>query len=189
MSKLSPVPSPGRHGGDVLALSLTQRPRRNRKAEWSRRLVRENRPDGRRPDLADLPDRRGERPGGRRARCRGSSGLTDRRGGARGRAGGGSATFPPSRSFPTPTRRFATSVDRRRSTAAISSAAPSREIKRAVPEIGIITDVALDPYTSHGHDGVMEGERILNDETVEHTRAPGRCSRPRPAPTSSRPPT
>jgi porphobilinogen synthase len=41
-----------------------------------------------------------------------------------------------------------------------------REIKRAVPEIGIITDVALDPYTSHGHDGVMAGDRILNDETV-----------------------
>jgi porphobilinogen synthase len=41
-----------------------------------------------------------------------------------------------------------------------------REIKRAAPGIGIITDVALDPYTSHGHDGVLEGERILNDETV-----------------------
>ena len=41
-----------------------------------------------------------------------------------------------------------------------------REIKRAVPEIGIVTDVALDPYTSHGHDGVMEGERVLNDESV-----------------------
>jgi len=42
-----------------------------------------------------------------------------------------------------------------------------REIKRAVPEIGVITDVALDPYTSHGHDGVMDGDRILNDQTVE----------------------
>jgi porphobilinogen synthase len=41
-----------------------------------------------------------------------------------------------------------------------------REIKRAVPQIGIITDIALDPYTSHGHDGVMDGDRILNDETV-----------------------
>jgi porphobilinogen synthase len=42
-----------------------------------------------------------------------------------------------------------------------------REIKSAVPEIGLIADVALDPYTSHGHDGVMDGETILNDETVE----------------------
>ena len=41
-----------------------------------------------------------------------------------------------------------------------------RAIKAAVPEIGIICDVALDPYTSHGHDGVMEGSTILNDESV-----------------------
>jgi porphobilinogen synthase len=41
-----------------------------------------------------------------------------------------------------------------------------RALKRAVPEIGLVTDVALDPYTSHGHDGVMAGEEILNDETV-----------------------
>jgi porphobilinogen synthase len=41
-----------------------------------------------------------------------------------------------------------------------------RAIKAAVPDIGIITDAALDPYTSHGHDGVMRGETILNDETV-----------------------
>ncbi len=42
-----------------------------------------------------------------------------------------------------------------------------RAIKKAVPEIGIIVDVALDPYTSHGHDGLMRGETILNDPTVE----------------------
>jgi porphobilinogen synthase len=42
-----------------------------------------------------------------------------------------------------------------------------RAIKDAVPELGLIADVALDPYTSHGHDGVMDGETILNDETVE----------------------
>jgi porphobilinogen synthase len=41
-----------------------------------------------------------------------------------------------------------------------------RAIKRAVPELGIIADVALDPYTSHGHDGVMEGEEIVNDASV-----------------------
>ena len=39
----------------------------------------------------------------------------------------------------------------------------ARAIKAEVPQIGIICDAALDPYTSHGHDGVMEGERILND--------------------------
>jgi porphobilinogen synthase len=36
-----------------------------------------------------------------------------------------------------------------------------------VPEVGLIADVALDPYTSPGHDGVMQGDVILNDETVE----------------------
>jgi porphobilinogen synthase len=42
-----------------------------------------------------------------------------------------------------------------------------RAIKDAVPEIGVITDVALDPYTSHGHDGVLDDRGvILNDETV-----------------------
>ena len=43
-----------------------------------------------------------------------------------------------------------------------------KKIKDSVPEIGIITDVALDPYTSHGHDGILgdDGE-ILNDKTVE----------------------
>ena len=40
-----------------------------------------------------------------------------------------------------------------------------RAIKTAVPEIGILCDVALDPFTSHGHDGLLSGERILNDET------------------------
>ncbi len=42
-----------------------------------------------------------------------------------------------------------------------------RAIKGAVPDIGIITDVALDPYTSHGHDGLLEGDVIVNDATVE----------------------
>ena len=41
------------------------------------------------------------------------------------------------------------------------------EIKSRVPEIGIICDVALDPYTSHGHDGILVGETIDNDRTVE----------------------
>jgi porphobilinogen synthase len=41
-----------------------------------------------------------------------------------------------------------------------------RAIRNAVPSIGIVTDVALDPYTSHGHDGVMREDEILNDETV-----------------------
>jgi porphobilinogen synthase len=41
-----------------------------------------------------------------------------------------------------------------------------RAIKKAVPEIGVMCDVALDPYTSHGHDGLLRDGIILNDETV-----------------------
>lgn len=41
-------------------------------------------------------------------------------------------------------------------------------VKSAVPEIGVIADVALDPYTTHGHDGVLGAEGdVANDETVE----------------------
>jgi porphobilinogen synthase len=41
-------------------------------------------------------------------------------------------------------------------------------LKESIPELGVITDIALDPYTSHGHDGVIDKEgNILNDETVD----------------------
>ncbi|MEO1110808.1 MAG: porphobilinogen synthase [Pseudomonadota bacterium] len=42
-----------------------------------------------------------------------------------------------------------------------------RAIKAEGLNVGLMTDVALDPYTSHGHDGLMQGETILNDETVD----------------------
>jgi len=41
-----------------------------------------------------------------------------------------------------------------------------RAIKNEVPEIGVLCDVALDPFTSHGHDGLLRDGVILNDETV-----------------------
>lgn len=41
-----------------------------------------------------------------------------------------------------------------------------RAIKKAHPEIGVICDVALDPYTDHGHDGLLQDGVILNDETI-----------------------
>ncbi|MFB9150591.1 porphobilinogen synthase [Roseovarius ramblicola] len=43
----------------------------------------------------------------------------------------------------------------------------TRAIKAAVPEIAVMTDVALDPYSDTGHDGFVEGGRIVNDATVE----------------------
>ena len=43
-----------------------------------------------------------------------------------------------------------------------------RAVKKAVPELGVITDVALDPFTTHGQDGIIdESGYVLNDITVE----------------------
>ena len=39
-------------------------------------------------------------------------------------------------------------------------------VKAAFPDLGIICDVALDPFTSHGHDGLLDGDEILNDQTL-----------------------
>ena len=43
----------------------------------------------------------------------------------------------------------------------------TRAVRKAGVEIGVLLDAALDPYTSHGHDGLMKDGKILNDETVE----------------------
>ncbi len=61
-------------------------------------------------------------------------------------------------------------------------------MKRAVPEVGIMTDVALDPYTSHGHDGLMKDGAVLNDETVA-VLVEQSLIQAEAAPTSSPPPT
>ncbi len=42
-----------------------------------------------------------------------------------------------------------------------------REIKNQFPDIALMTDVAMDPYSSDGHDGIVENGEILNDETLE----------------------
>ena len=47
----------------------------------------------------------------------------------------------------------------------------TRAIKGAAPNIGVITDAALDPFTSHGHDGILRDGVIVNDETVEQIAA------------------
>ncbi len=48
----------------------------------------------------------------------------------------------------------------------------TRAVKEAVPDIGIITDAALAPFTNHGHDGILRDGIIVNDESVEQiTRA------------------
>ena len=47
----------------------------------------------------------------------------------------------------------------------------TRAIKEAAPSIGVITDVALDPFTDHGHDGILREGVIVNDETVAQIAA------------------
>tara|TARA_A100001011_G_scaffold285905_1_gene296500 strand:+ start:1549 stop:2541 length:993 start_codon:yes stop_codon:yes gene_type:complete len=42
-----------------------------------------------------------------------------------------------------------------------------RKIKKNNPNIGIMADVALDPYTDHGHDGILKNKEIINDETIK----------------------
>ena len=42
-----------------------------------------------------------------------------------------------------------------------------RLIKKKFPQIGVMCDVALDPYTSHGHDGIIVNNKVDNDQTVK----------------------
>ncbi|MCO5131321.1 MAG: porphobilinogen synthase [Xanthobacteraceae bacterium] len=146
------------------SLDLTVRLRRNRKSEWARRLVRENvlttddliwplfiiDGDNRRVDVASMPGvervsvdqavRDAERAMKLNIPC--------------------IALFP----YTEPSRR-----DERGSEALNPDnlvCQSVRAIKREFPDLGVLCDVALDPFTSHGHDGLIRDGKILNDETV-----------------------
>jgi porphobilinogen synthase len=164
MSKLSPFPRPSSEKVTSSSLNLSHRLRRNRKAEWSRRLVRENV-----LTTNDLiwPIFVVEGASGRQAipSMPGVERLTINEA-VREAERAAALNIPAIALFPytDPSLRDPTGSESLNSRNLVCRAV--REIKKAVPQIGIICDVALDPYTSHGHDGVMEGERILNDETV-----------------------
>ena len=164
-----PFPAPQERKAEAAAamtdaLGLTRRMRRNRKAEWSRRLVRENRLttddliwpifliDSADPvsPVAWMPgvDRLNIDEAVRQAEAAAKLGVP------------AIAPFP----YVDRTLRDETGSEALNSRNLMCRAV--RAIKAAVPEIGIICDAALDPYTSHGHDGVMDGERILNDPSV-----------------------
>ncbi|MFC5067966.1 porphobilinogen synthase [Flaviflagellibacter deserti] len=146
-------------------LDLPIRPRRNRKADWSRRLVRENA-----LSVSDLIWPiflvEGERhrepvasmPGVERLSVDEAVGEAER---AASLGIPALALFP----FTDPMLRDARGSEAQNPENLVCRAL--RAIKRAVPEIGLITDVALDPYTSHGHDGLLDGAEIVNDATVE----------------------
>ena len=145
-------------------LDLVHRPRRNRKAEWSRRLVREN--------VLTTDDLiwplflvEGEKTRVAVAAMPGVERLSVDEA-VRDAARAVELGVPALAFFP---YTEASLKDERGSEAFNESnlvCKACRAIKKEFPELGLITDVALDPYTSHGHDGLMEGERIVNDETV-----------------------
>ena len=145
-------------------LMLPHRPRRNRKSDWARRMVRENTLttndliwpifllDGqnRREYVSSMPgvERMSVDVAVKEAENAAKLGIPV------------IALFP----FTDPTKRDPDGSEALNSNNLVCQAC--RAIKAAVPNIGIMTDVALDPYTSHGHDGLLSGETILNDETV-----------------------
>ena len=150
--------------GTPPALDLTIRPRRNRKAEWARRLVRENvlttddliwplfvvQGDRTRSTVASMPGverlsvdeivRDAERAAKLDIPC--------------------IALFP----YTEPSLRDEHGSEACNPENLVCQAV--RAIKKEFPEIGVLCDVALDPFTSHGHDGLIKDGRILNDETV-----------------------
>ncbi|MBR0700373.1 porphobilinogen synthase [Bradyrhizobium sp. 62B] len=146
------------------ALDLTVRPRRNRKAEWARRMVRENvlttddliwplfliDGNNKREQVASMPGverlsvdqavREAERAMKLTIPC--------------------IALFP----YTEPSLRDEEGSEATNPNNLVCQAV--RAIKKEFPEIGLLCDVALDPFTSHGHDGLISDGRILNDETV-----------------------
>src|SRR5882724_1555459 len=148
-----------------VGLDLAKRPRRNRKAEWARRLVREH-------ELSThdliwplfLVDGTGTRvpvdsmPGIERLSVDEAVREAER---AAALAIPCLALFP----YTDPKRRDEDGSEALNPDNLVCRAI--RAIKQEVPEIGILCDVALDPYTSHGHDGLLRNGVIINDETVE----------------------
>lgn len=147
------------------ALSLRNRPRRNRKSEWARRLVREHvltTDDLIWPLFLMDGERRREpvkaMPGVERLTVDEAMREAER---------AAALDLPAIALFPytDPHRRDARGSEALNAQNLVCRAV--RAVKAAVPQIGIVTDVALDPFTSHGHDGLLhEDGRVLNDETV-----------------------
>ncbi|MDQ0504541.1 porphobilinogen synthase [Xanthobacter agilis] len=159
--RIHPVPEPT----GTPRLDLVQRPRRNRKSDWSRRLVREASlsvddliwpifvMEGRaaRAPIASMP---------------GVERLTVDEA-VRAAVHAAKLKIPALALFPyiDPTLRDPEGSEALNENNLVCQTL--RAIKAEVPQIGLITDVALDPFTSHGHDGLLEDGRILNDETVD----------------------
>ena len=158
-SRIAPVEA------EAPRLDLSIRPRRNRRAEWSRRLVRENvltTDDLIWPlflvDGIKVRARVDSMPGVERLSIDEAVRAAER---------AATLTIPCIALFPytEPGRRDEAGSEALNPDNLVCRAI--RAIKKEVPEVGILCDVALDPYTSHGHDGLLRDGIILNDETVE----------------------
>jgi len=148
----------------VDSLGLVHRPRRNRRTEWARRLVRENVVTA--DDLIwPLFLVEGERQRVPVPSMPGVERLSVDEA-VRAAVEAAEARIPAICFFP---MTDADKKDPRGSEAQHPDnlvCRALRAIKAEVPHLGLMTDAALDPYTSHGHDGVMSGDEIVNDETV-----------------------
>ncbi len=161
-----PFPSPESRQNEAHApsLGLTRRMRRNRKADWSRRLVRENlltTDDLIWPifliDSSEASTPVAWMPGVDRLNVDEA---------VRQAAEAAELGIPAIAPFPFVEKALRDPTGSEALNAENLMCRAVRAIKQEVPQIGIICDAALDPYTSHGHDGVMDGERILNDASV-----------------------
>jgi porphobilinogen synthase len=159
--RVLPAEAEGRPGAPP-ALDLAVRPRRNRRAEWTRRMVRETvlttddliwpmfvaegprAPVVSMPGVERLPVEDIVRAAERAARL----------------------TIPCIALFPYTDLSLRNESGSEALNPDNLVCQAIRAIKRAVPEVGVLCDVALDPYTSHGHDGLLRDSVILNDETV-----------------------
>ncbi|MPZ59254.1 MAG: porphobilinogen synthase [Rhizobiales bacterium] len=163
-SKVRFAPVTGEPGSDAGPLDLPTRMRRNRRAEWARRMVRETvlttddliwplfivAGESTRTPVPSMP---------------GVERLSVDEA-VREAARAAELTIPCVALFPytDPSRRDQDGSEALNPDNLVCRAV--RAIKNEVPEIGILCDVALDPYTSHGHDGLLRDGVILNDETV-----------------------
>src|SRR5512136_1784681 len=145
-------------------LGLVQRPRRNRKSDWSRRLMRETT-----LDVSDLiwplflieGEGRREPVGSMPGVFRLSIDLATEEVASAAALGVPAVALFPNTDPALRDENASVALDPQNLVCRAC-----RAIKASTPDIGVITDVALDPYTSHGHDGLLAGDEIVNDETV-----------------------
>ncbi|QDM17427.1 porphobilinogen synthase [Tardiphaga sp. vice352] len=158
-------PSPRPSVYTAPSLDLVSRPRRNRKSEWARRMVRENvlttddliwplfviDGDNKRADVASMP---------------GVQRLTVDQA-VRDAERAMKLDIPCIALFPYTEASLRDDIGSEAWNGNNLVCQTVRAIKKEFPDLGVLCDVALDPFTSHGHDGLLHDDgRILNDESV-----------------------